>query len=324
MHNKIKFRLNKYTINFVVVYSILLFLIKSILKIISYFIAFNMVKVGGCVLGSLLVMLLLAYKVITHSDEYKNMNFSEDVINSLTSHLKYLDKLNTYIGNEVDFIKKQGLYTFSCKNNNYLIQELYKDELPYIKEGNEFWISANALYLELMTNNPRHRELEKINSFISLEENLYKHREKVLKTLKNLFTDKNNCYEFKNKGKMNNYISENKIIIQKAIKLNDLIHSMDDYTPHKKMLTKLFDNWVILAVNYIVDTNDCLNKELMSAFNDISLMATKVIVEINTQKEQLKKEECEKIKKIWDKESEEYAKLVNSIAQDLNNLDNLK
>lgn len=317
MNNKMKFRLNKYTVNLMVVYAVLLFLIKSTLKLISYFVKFNMIKVSACILVSLLALLLIVYKIITENEDFKKMNFSEDTINSLTSHLKYLDKFNIYMNDKVDFFKKQSFYTFTSRNNYFDIEHLYKNELPYMKEGNEFWINANALYLYIMTNNKYHPELKKIENFVKLEENLYNHRKTVLTKIGYMFEDKKNCYENKHGGKSNSYIKENVILMKRAVTLNDLIYSMDDYTPHKKMLNTLFDNWVILATNYIIDTDDCLNKQLINSFNDISLMVTKTITEINTQKEKLLKEENKKIKNIWEEKSEEYAKLVSSIAKDL-------
>lgn len=317
MHNKIKFRLNKYSINIIVVYAVLLFLIKSILKLISYFVAFNMVKVGACILVPLLALLFLAYKIITEDEDFKKMNFSEDVVNSLTSHMKYVDKFYIYMEDKVMFFQKQCTYTFSTKNILFDIERLYKYELPYIKEGNEFWINANALYLSLMTNNSHHPELKKIRHFVDLEENLYNHRNLVLKHIKCVFQDKDNCYKLKNDGRANSYIVENINLMANAVTLNNLIYTMDDYTPHKKMLTTLFDNWVVLVVNYIIDTDDCLNKQLINSFKDISLMVTKTITEINTQKQEIQREEQQKIRNIWDEKSEEYAKLVNSIAKDL-------
>lgn len=344
---KIKFNINKYTIKFMFINLFLMIIVKLVLFLIGRFLDFNMFNISMCLIISYLLILLVIYNIVINTDDFINMNFTEDNTKSLLLHLKYIDKLHLYLNNKKQFYKKEKIKSIDKEIHDciyfpvtdtygYNKLKMYKEHLSYISSGNEFWIVLNSLFDYIKDN----------DKFINLDKNICIHRGEVLDALKDIFVLEKNYLKSKHSKKdisykafVNNLMSiydlvdvengnidyKNKMneiqltinILEKAINLNDKIYKLDKYVPHKDMINNLLDNWVILITNYIVDTDNCLNKELIDAFYEINTMAIKTIVEYNTQKEQVKKEENDKVNEIWTEQSKEYATLLKSISKDL-------
>lgn len=331
--NKLKFNINKYTLTFIVLNLLAMIGVNSVLYILSNFITIDILKTTACILISYIALLFIFFIITIKDDRFEKLKLKEEKVNSLVSHLKYSDKLAYFISKKSSFFKEginlliddiyypyyYGQLLTHCEYKYISDYSLYLSE---IREGNEFWIVLSDILFNKKSDNYGNN---KIYLFINIDNNLYNHKSKVLRDLQELY-ELNQKYILRNK--FSNSYNEDIInkeeldrvkkiitILEKAINLNDKLYNIDKYIPHKEMINILFDNWMVLIVNYIVDTESLLNDELINAFDEVYDMADKVITEHENEKEIIIQKEKNEIINIWNEQCRDYLNLIESISK---------